>query len=304
MLLDIVICTYNRGNYLSKCLESLLNQVQSFENVGLFVVDNNSTDNTKKVVEGFQQKVTKVRYVSCLKQGLGFARNKAIEECNAEWLAFIDDDAYAEKNWLENILRIIHEGKFDAFGGVYYPWYAEGKVPWFKDCYETNDTWMPPGDEFRLTQGYFSGGNSVFNVGKLRAAGGFPVGIGMNGNFVGYGEEVATQRTMAINGSRLGFSRRLIIHHLVPMRKQRWQWAWKRSFASGRDFWAIYSKETTRENLFFYIKSSLFNTFRVTAMSLKLFLSGNHNFKCLLYESGKFAYISGLIFGYCQMEKL
>jgi GT2 family glycosyltransferase len=93
--LDIAICTHNRPDVLARCLRGLA----PFP-VGILVVDNAPLDDrTRLVVAEFPN----VTYVEEPKPGLDFARNRAIQESNAELLAFLDDDVIVDRCWLEGL---------------------------------------------------------------------------------------------------------------------------------------------------------------------------------------------------------
>ena len=122
-LLTIVICTYNRAHILPEALESLLRQTVSPEDYYLLIIDNNSTDNTQEVLIPFKERFPYMRIVMEYNQGLSHARNRALKECQTEWLAFLDDDAKAHPDWVETILQTIEKGDFDGFGGPFYAWH-------------------------------------------------------------------------------------------------------------------------------------------------------------------------------------
>ena len=56
MVLSITICTYNRIEYLKKCLKSILDQTQGSEIIEINIIDNNSTDTTKDYVIELQKR--------------------------------------------------------------------------------------------------------------------------------------------------------------------------------------------------------------------------------------------------------
>jgi glycosyltransferase involved in cell wall biosynthesis len=67
----------------------------------IIVVDNNSTDNTFNIVKEFKKNSkVPVKYVKEEKQGLSHARNRGIRESKGRHIAFIDDDALADCNWI------------------------------------------------------------------------------------------------------------------------------------------------------------------------------------------------------------
>jgi len=100
--LDIAICTHNRADQLSRCLESLrgLGIPGNGSGVGVLVIDNAPRDErTSRAVDDFPG----VRYYMEPKPGLDFARNRAIRESSAELLAFLDDDVVVDRYWLQGL---------------------------------------------------------------------------------------------------------------------------------------------------------------------------------------------------------
>lgn len=284
---------------MSICLEHLLPQIDSqFE---VLIVDNNSTDDTYNVVVNLQKNNPSIKYVFCATQGLSYARNDAVKNCQSPWLSFLDDDAYPAKDWLKNNISLIESNKYEAFGGVYLPWYYVGKKDWFFTSYESNATFMPKEQEKRLkvNEPYFSGGNCTFKVDLLRDIGGFSAQLGMNGNAMGYGEEVAAQRAIAADGGRLGFSRNMIIYHYVPLRKQTISWAWKKAYKIGRDFWFIWDKPVTLHNFKFYLVKKTKKCFTQTKRCISNWsrTKNNYSWKNALYEMAGWAGLLGLLIG-------
>ena len=139
--LTIVICTYNRAHILPEALSSLLRQIVSPEKYSLLIIDNNSTDNTQEIIESFKDKFADIRIVVENNQGLSHARNRALKECQTEWIAFLDDDAKAHPDWVETILQTIEKGDFDGFGGPYYAWHHYGAAPrWLPEDFGTYES--------------------------------------------------------------------------------------------------------------------------------------------------------------------
>ena len=104
-------------------------------------------------------------------------------------IAFLDDDARAEPDWLEQALRLFERVEPSPFavGGPIEPFYLAPKPDWFKDEYEIR-SW---GDEprFLRTGETFSGSNMIFTKTALRVHGGFSDRFGMKGERLSVGEE-------------------------------------------------------------------------------------------------------------------
>lgn len=119
--LSVAVCTYNRSDVLPKCLESLVNQTASSELFDVLIIDNNSTDDTKKIALDFCEKRDYFRYIFEEKQGHSQARNRAIAEAKGKYLAYIDDDAIADKDWTKSILECFEQTDADVIGGPVKP---------------------------------------------------------------------------------------------------------------------------------------------------------------------------------------
>ena len=122
--LTVAVCTRNRPEDLARCLEHLLRlrtvppgTSREFE---ILVIDNApSDDRTKNLVNI----LAGVRYVREPLPGLDFARNRAIRESTTELLAYIDDDAVADRGWLDGLKEAWAENpEAGAFAGPVMPW--------------------------------------------------------------------------------------------------------------------------------------------------------------------------------------
>ena len=111
--ISVIVCTYNGEKVLPDCLISLANQNIDKRLYEVIVVDNNSNDNTQKVVKEIMQEHSNFRLLFKREQGLGHARNLGFNRAKAEYVAYIDDDARTPQDWLEKSLRIIEEKKPD-----------------------------------------------------------------------------------------------------------------------------------------------------------------------------------------------
>jgi glycosyltransferase involved in cell wall biosynthesis len=100
----LAIPTYNGASRLPELLERLQNQLHtehfSWE---IIVVDNNSTDNTAKIVQNYQaswQHPYPLKYCFEPKQGAAHARYTAVKQAQGKYIAFLDDDNYPTSNWV------------------------------------------------------------------------------------------------------------------------------------------------------------------------------------------------------------
>jgi len=115
--ISVVIITRNREKMLGRCLESLVSQTRLPDEV--VVVDNASTDNTKKVILSFKEKLP-IRYVQELKIGIPYARNRGLQHTTGSLILMLDDDCSANKFWVERM----------AYAHKKYPkaWVIQGRT--------------------------------------------------------------------------------------------------------------------------------------------------------------------------------
>lgn len=108
MKISVIIPTYNRSHMICDAIDSLCQQDLPADDFEVLVVDNNSKDETKSIVEQYiaKHKEHKIRYVFENRQGDYFARNRGAEEAKGKYLVFTDDDALFDTNYLSTILNL------------------------------------------------------------------------------------------------------------------------------------------------------------------------------------------------------
>ena len=117
----VAICTYNGEKRLPEVLDKLRSQINT-ENLSweVIVIDNNSSDNTAKIVQEYQTNWSSknpLRYCLETEQGLGYARKRAIAESGAELIGFLDDDNLPQPDWVAAAYAFAQEHpKAGAYG--------------------------------------------------------------------------------------------------------------------------------------------------------------------------------------------
>ena len=122
---SVIICTYNRKDYLERCLEYLT--FQSNENFEVVVVDGPSDDGTDQVLEAYRDRV---KIVKNPERNLSKSRNLEIDAASGDVVAFIDDDAIPFDDWIDQIL-IEYNGRPLTTAGLGGPAYYAGSL-WFQ----------------------------------------------------------------------------------------------------------------------------------------------------------------------------
>jgi glucosyl-dolichyl phosphate glucuronosyltransferase len=138
--LSIVLPTYNRAAALADAVGSALDQTASAAVYEIVVVDNNSTDETPKVLERLEAAHPgRLRAVRELRQGVAHARHAGIAAARAGIIAFFDDDVRVARDWVDTILRTFDaHPDLDCVGGKVLPHWSTPPPEWL-----TRHHWAP-----------------------------------------------------------------------------------------------------------------------------------------------------------------
>jgi glycosyltransferase involved in cell wall biosynthesis len=220
--IDLLIPTYNRANLLKDCLESVAVARHPRDlAVTVVVVDNNSSDHTKEVVQAFLELPDlSVRYVFVGRPGKSAALNDALAQTSGELVGFIDDDEQLDPSWFEVVYKEFAAASDIQFiGGQYHPRWEHEPPPWISRSYigaigivlRTNRVTYSP--DF---PGIMMGGNAVIRRSSLQKVLPYPEHIGKIGKKIRSGEdEVIYHRLLRIGALGVDVPE-LIIYHWIP----------------------------------------------------------------------------------------
>ena len=119
MKVTVILCTYNRCQSLARTLESIaVSALSEADTSEVLVVDNNSSDQTREVVEDFcRHHPGRLRYIFEPHPGKSFALNTGVREAHGDVVAFTDDDVTVEPTWLQNLTACLDDGEWAGAGG-------------------------------------------------------------------------------------------------------------------------------------------------------------------------------------------
>lgn len=110
--ISIIVPVYNVENYLTKCLDSLVNQ--SLSNIEILVINDGSKDNSEKIIEGYAQRYPeKIKAFTKENGGLSDARNFGLDRAAGDYIGFVDSDDYVSETMFEEMLLLAekHQAK-------------------------------------------------------------------------------------------------------------------------------------------------------------------------------------------------
>ena len=117
IMVSIIVPVYN----ISKRIEPLIRSIkaQTYKNIEVLLVDNNSSDDTKKYLDQFTKNDKRFRVLEEKKQGPNYARKKGFEEANGEYIYFCDADDYLEDDAIYQFVLEITRNNSDVVIGNY-----------------------------------------------------------------------------------------------------------------------------------------------------------------------------------------
>jgi len=155
---SVVICIRNVEKYLGKCIRSILDQ--TFKDFEIVMIDDMSVDNSKHVIEKFDDK--RIRYFRNEKHlGIAKSRNRGLELSKGKHIFFTDGDCIVSKNWIEQGLKSLKAAEcVGVEGKIYYV--SEEYKPTFSDDVCENKY-----------GGQFMTGNIAYKKSVIKSVGGF-----------------------------------------------------------------------------------------------------------------------------------
>jgi GT2 family glycosyltransferase len=126
----VAVSTRDRPEDLRRTLEAFMRLPDDGQEY--LVIDNcPATDATKELVKNYP----KVRYVREDVPGSSAARNAALREAKHEFVAFTDDDAAPDPNWLRSLLRNFRDPRVMCVTGLVMPLELETEAQEWFECY-------------------------------------------------------------------------------------------------------------------------------------------------------------------------
>jgi glycosyltransferase involved in cell wall biosynthesis len=221
MKITVVLCTYNRCQSLAKALASAaaLTLPDSVE-WEVLVVDNNSRDQTREVVEDFCGRYPgRFRYLFEPQPGKSYALNAGIREARGDVLAFMDDDVTVERSWLQNLTAGLQDSEWAGAGGRILPIWTSSPPRWLP--LDGPDATAPlaafdKGDEpGELSEPPF-GTNMAFRKSLFDKYGGFRIDLGPRPNTEIRSEDTEFGGRLLAAGERLRYEPSAVVYHPVP----------------------------------------------------------------------------------------
>jgi glycosyltransferase involved in cell wall biosynthesis len=226
----VAICTYDRYDLLRQAVATLGAQTMPADQFEILVIDN-SPDAGRSAEEGATYAdIGNLIWVYEATPGLSNARNVAMRAARAPIIAYLDDDAFTEPDWLEKLLLAYDTLGEEAFGigGRVLPLFLGERPPWLADRLLGYLSVVDIGGETRFLEDHewVAGANVSYRVERLREAGGFSPALGRIGSGIALmsNDETELAERLAKLGGRMGYAPAASVQHCVDPSRLTQEW--------------------------------------------------------------------------------
>ena len=108
-LISVIIPVYNVEQYLSRCIDSVINQ--TYKNLEIILIDDGSTDNSGKICDEYATKDKRIKVIHKQNWGVASARNIGLDIAKGEYIGFVDSDDYIEPDMYEILYSLLIKNK-------------------------------------------------------------------------------------------------------------------------------------------------------------------------------------------------
>ena len=233
MKVSVIISTYTRDRIeeVIRCIKSLKNQTLKPNEI-LFVLDP-----VEDLINFYKDKLPDdVKIIKSDGFGLSKARNKGVLKAKGEIIAFIDDDAWADRYWLERMTENYLDDEVYCVGGKIIPVFENGRPKWLPEELDwvvgcTYKGMPKVKSEIRNP----IGANMSFRREAFEIAGLFKEEVGRHGKKLLSGEEAefAMRLKKLKPDAKIIYDPSAVVYHRVPKSRARLRYALKRAYYEG-----------------------------------------------------------------------
>ena len=278
--ITVCVCTYKRPQMLSKLLRKLQDQIgENLFTYSAVVVDNDVHHSAENIVKEWQQKsAIQINYYCEPEQNIALTRNKAIENAEGNFIAFIDDDEFPENIWLINLLKTFHSYECDGVLGPVKPHFDNTPPAWLvrgKFCERESHKTGTVLDWSQTRTGNVLIDATIFKEENMR----FDPSLGRTG-----GEDQDFFRRTINNGKRFVWCDEAAVFETVP--PERWEKSFyiRKYIQKGGRMGEIFRNRPLNLKCMWILKASLSIFFYSLALPFSI-LGGQHIFmNCLLKD--------------------
>ncbi|MCL2661794.1 MAG: glycosyltransferase [Oscillospiraceae bacterium] len=102
-LISIIVPVFNTEEYLSRCIDSILDQ--SHKNLDIILVNDGSTDSSGEICDRYAETDARIQVIHQANAGVSFARNTGLDNARGEWIGFVDSDDWIKPDMYAELIK-------------------------------------------------------------------------------------------------------------------------------------------------------------------------------------------------------
>ncbi len=201
--ISIYIPVFNGETTIKKCLDSIF--AQTFKPKKILVINDNSTDNTLKILETYDDKIEIIN--NDTNKGVSYIRNLAVNKLNSRYIASIDADVVLSNKWLEKIFLSLKKNNATLVGGKMYEKHVENPCNLWRSI-RLKQNW---GENDISNPSFIFGCNNILDISNLNTK---ELYINHNEYYKLNGDDVELSKFLKINDHKLYYDSSAICYHL------------------------------------------------------------------------------------------
>lgn len=238
--IDVCVATFRRPALLQTLLESLSEQrLEEFISFRVVVVDNDPDESARATLEALRDRLPyPLLYALERQRGISYARNRALECAEADYIAFLDDDEFVEPEWLQQLYDTMQRFNADAVFGPVAAVLPDAAPAWARSHPSFARRSRPSGTSLQ------SGGTGNVLI-RRSALGAPPQRFAETFALTGGGDSDFFYR-LHLQGGRLVWCDSAVAYEHVPNERLTTRWVYRRAFRGGQCFARVFVARKTR----------------------------------------------------------
>lgn len=230
---EVVVCIDNNDELLARARD----EWAMTEGTPVRVLANRHSDHLQRV------SIHQAAHGTTRRFGAGSARNTAAETINSDVIAFMDDDAHARPDWIEQLLRVFADSSIVAVGGAPLPAYETERPSWFPANFDWVFGCAYAGMPSQIAPlRHLIGANMAVRRSAWWDVGGF---VGSDFDDLNLCMRLAER----FGAQSIYYNPRAIVHHFVPSERVTWRYFWRRCYFVNREKVRVFRRMGSAANL-------------------------------------------------------
>ncbi len=295
--ISVILCSHDRLHYVRSCMASLARQTVGQHAFEIILVDSGSPAAVHSELERLVEQVGNARLLRLERSGVSLARNAGARAATGDYVAYIDDDAMAAPDWIEQIQHVLVERgcRPAVLGGRVLPVWERPLPRWWPHSLRgvLSIIEHEGAGEYRTAALPASiepyGVNMILRRDVMLRHGGFAEALGRLGLVLQSDEDVQLAWRLQDAGFSAVYDSRIVVHHSIQARRLNVEWLLSRLYWQGAS--TVHTRRLLGQQAL--VHREFFRRLLIEAIALPIVMVMPRHTTRLLALRWRYAYASG-----------